>query len=186
MTDILDHIGDIPLAAVFGTAGLASQLTWPMLRTRNAILTLQFGMAASYATQYALMGAWSGATVCTIGATQTLIALAAGNRPWLRWLGLVFIPLVGAISVATWSGATSLFAMTACCLVMAGRMQRDTLRMRCFLLAASPFGIAYDLTVGAAPAFVGACVSACIGLAALRREIAARRGAPAVARALTA
>lgn len=186
MTDLLDHFDDDTLAVIFGAAGLASQLTWPLLRTRNAILTLQLGMAASYATQYGLMDAWSGMVVCTIGACQALVALLAGNRPWLPWLGAVFLPLVAAISFVTWSGASSAFALTACCLVMTGRMQRDTLRMRYFLLAASPFGIAYDMSVGAAPALVGACVSACIGLAALRREISARRRAPGFARALTA
>lgn len=186
MLEFLDHFGGNPLAAVFGAMGLASQLTWPLLRRRRSILSLQLGMAASYATQYALLGAWSGTTVCGIGATQTLIALTFGHRPGLRWTGLAFIPLVMAISVATWAGAASLFAMTACCLVMTGRMQRDTLHMRWFLLAASPFGIAYDLTVGAAPALLGACASACIGMAALRREIRARRAGPAPSGALTA
>ena len=186
MTELLGYFATCPLAFVFGAAGLAGQLTWPMLRSRRAILTLQLAMAASYATQYALMDAWSGAAVCTIGACQTLIALAAGYRPWLRWLGAGFIPLVAGVSLATWTGAASLFALTACCLVMTGRMQRDTLRMRCFLLAASPFGMAYDMSVGAAPALVGACVSACIGIAALRREIVGRRGAPGAGGALTA
>ncbi len=186
MTNLLDNFDDTTLAVIFGAAGLASQLTWPLLRTRNAILTLQLGMAASYAAQYGLMDAWSGMVVCAIGACQTLAAMLAGNRPWLPRLGVVFLPLVAAVSLVTWSGPSSAFALAACCLVMTGRMQRDTLRMRFYLLAASPFGIAYDMSVGAAPALVGACVSACIALAALRREIGARRCAPGFARALTA
>lgn len=176
MTGILEHFADAPLATAFGTAGLAGQLVWPLFRRRAQILSAQIGIASSYATQYALLGQWSGTGVCSVGATQSLISLLAGDRPWLRWMGLVFIPLVGLISYLTWSGAASAFAMTACCLVMIGRMQRDTLRMRIIMLCASPFGIGYDLTVGAAPALMGAILSACIGMAALRREILARRG----------
>jgi len=176
MSGILAQFADAPLAAAFGTAGLAGQLVWPLFRSRLRILSTQIGIASCYATQYAFLGQWSGAGVCSVGATQSLISLLAGDRPWLRWLGLGFIPLVGLITYLTWSGAASAFAMTACCLVMIGRMQRDTLRMRIIMLCASPFGIGYDLTVGAAPALMGAILSACIGLAALRREILLRRG----------
>ena len=176
MTSIQTLFAEAPLAVSFGAAGLAGQLAWPLLRRRAHILTAQLGIASSYATQYALMGHWSGTGVCSVGAAQTVIAMVAGDRPWLRYLGLGFIPVVGLISYLTWSGIASAFAMTACCLVMLGRMQRDILRMRMIMLCASPFAISYDLTVGAAPALVGAILSALIGLAAFRREWRARHG----------
>ncbi|MCI5075889.1 YgjV family protein [Oricola sp.] len=174
MNGINQLLQDAPLAAVFGAAGLMCQLAWPLFRSRRKILAVQLGIGSSYAASYALLDAWSGVGVCSVGATQTLIALIAGDRPWLRRMGFVFIPVVGAISFATWSGIASFFAMTACCLIMIGRMQRDTLAMRCFLVAASPFGIGYDLTVGAAPALAGAIISAGLGFAALIRELNAR------------
>jgi len=171
MTTLLTHFTDAPVAAAFGTVGLAGQLIWPWLRRRRLILSAQLGIAASYATQYGLMGQWSGTSVCSIGASQTFIALLAGNRPWLRWMGLGFLPLVWTLSYLTWCGPASLFALIACSLIMIGRMQGDTLRMRIFMLCASPFGISYDLTVGAAPALAGAILSAAMGLAALIREL---------------
>jgi hypothetical protein len=179
MTSIQTLFADAPVAVAFGAAGLAGQLVWPLLRRRAQILTLQLGIASSYATQYALMGQWSGTGVCTVGAAQTVIAIIAGERPWLRYLGLGFLPVVGLIGYLTWSGLPSAFATTACCLIMLGRLQRDTLRMRAIMLCASPFGIGYDLTVGAAPALAGAILSALIGLAAFRREWLARYGTAA-------
>ncbi len=179
MTSIFTHFADAPLAAAFGMAGLAGQLAWPLLRKRCQILSAQFGIASCYATQYALMGQWSGTGVCAIGAGQTLIAMITGGRPRLRCVGACFIPLVGLISFLTWNGVASAFAMTACCLVMIGRMQRDAIRMRAVMLSAAPFGIGYDLTVGAAPALAGAILSALVGGAALYRECQARRGTPA-------
>ncbi|MCT4369164.1 YgjV family protein [Yangia mangrovi] len=146
------------------------------------MLSAQACIAGCYAAQYALLGQWSGTGVCAIGATQTLIALAAGDRPWLRHMGLVFLPLVWLVTALTWCGLASGLAMTACCLVMIGRMQGDTLRMRTILLCAAPFGIGYDLVVGALPGLMGALLSACIGAAALHREWRVRQAAlPAAA-----
>ena len=178
MTDTLSYFTNASPAAVFGTVGLAGQLIWPLFRNRRSILTMQFGIAASYGTHYGLMDQWSGTGVCSIGGTQTLIAIIAGERPWLRWLGLGFIPLVGLVSYLTWSGMPSLFAMAACCLIMTARMQLDTLRMRMIMLCAAPFGIGYDLMVGTAPALAGAIFSALIGFSAFRREWQARNGLP--------
>ena len=177
MVGFEEMLQDNPLAVAFGTMGLLCQLIWPMFRARRAIMTAQFGIGADYSMQYALMGAWSGAGVVGLGACQSALAFFAGERPWLRQAGFVFLPVVGAICYATWSGIASFFALTAITLIMVGRMQRDTLRLRAFLLAAAPFGIGYDISVGALPALIGAIVSACIATTILVREIRLRRGA---------
>jgi hypothetical protein len=155
--------------------GLLCQLIWPLFRTRKAILAAQFGIGASYAIQYALLGAWTGAGIASLGATQTALTLLAGARQPVRWLAALLLSAVWAICLATWNGAPSLAAAAACTLVMVGRMQRDTLRLRICLLSAAPFGIGYDIAVEAAPALIGAIVSACIAAAMLVREIAHRR-----------
>ena len=181
MTSLTTLSAEVPLAQLFGLAGLAGQLAWPLLRDRNGILTVQVGIAGCYATQYALMDQWSGTGVCLVGATQSLIALVSGERGWLNRMGLGFIPVVIAVSYLTWSGLPSLLAACACCLVMIGRMQRDMLRMRAIMLSASPFGIGHDLVVGAFAALAGAVLSSALGVAALRREWVYRSPAMATA-----
>ena len=180
MTIAQDMILSAPMAMAFGTAGLAGQLAWPMLRDRTQILSMQLGIACCYATQYALMDEKIGASVCLVGAMQTTIALIVGDDPRLRWTGLGFIPLVIVLGMVTWSGPSSAFAMTACSLIMLGRMQSDTLRMRAIMLAAAPFGIGYDLSVGALPALCGAILSAAIASLAFRREWRARHRDPSL------
>ncbi len=106
---------------------------------------------------------------------QTAIAFFAGERPWLRLLGVGFLPVAGAISYFTWSGIASAFAFVAVTLVMMGRLQKDTVKLRIFLLAAAPFGIGYDIAVGALPALIGGIISAAIAAAMLVREIRARQ-----------
>jgi len=177
MDGFLDVVQENPLAVAFGAAGLFCQLIWPLFRARRAIITAQFGVGADYSLHYALLGAWSGAGVAGLGATQSALAFFAGDRPWLRNAGYVFLPVVGVIGYLTWSGIESAFALTAVTLIMLGRLQSDTLRLRILLLAASPFGMAYDIAVGALPALMGGCVSTIIAVTMLAREIRSRRPA---------
>lgn len=177
MSGVIDLFLLNPGAVVFGAAGLLCQLTWPLFSRRRTMLAIQFGIGTNYGLQYALLEAWSGAGICTIGATQTTVAFFAGDRPWLRFMGVGFLPVAAAISWMTWSGWASLLALAACSLIMLGRLQSDTLRIRMFLLASAPFGMGYDLAVGAAPAFCGAVASTGISVAMLVREIRRRRAA---------
>lgn len=175
MTTLFAHAAEIPLATMFGAAGLAAQVVWPLFRSREKILTVQLGAACCYATSYALMGQATGTAVCLTGAIQTTVALLAGDRPWLARMGYVFLPVVLGIGVLTFSGIATFLAVTACCLVMIGRMQSDTLRMRRIQLTASPFGAAHDVLIGAWPCLAGACVTFTIALTAFRRERRDRR-----------
>jgi hypothetical protein len=181
MEGLLDISRQNPLATAFGVLGLLCQLIWPVFRARRAIMTVQFGIGADYSAHYALLDAWSGAGVAGLGASQSALAFFFGQRWWFRRIGLVFLPVVMAICYATWTGIETLLAFAAVALIMIGRLQSDTLRLRVLLLAAAPFGMAYDVVVGAAPALVGGGVSAIIASAMLMREIRLRRQAAGAA-----
>lgn len=176
MEALTDAFLDNPLATLFGAAGLLCQLIWPVFRTHRAIMTVQFGIGADYSIHYALLGAWSGAGVAGLGAMQSALAFFYGDRPWFRRVGLVFLPIVALTCYATWCELPTVFAFAAVTLIIVGRLQKETLRLRIFLLAATPFGMGYDITVGAAPALIGGIASATIAAAMLAREIRARRG----------
>lgn len=175
MEALIDVFQENPLAAAFGAAGLTCQLIWPLFRAHRAIMTVQFGIGADYSLHYALLDAWSGAGVAGLGASQSALAYFFGERPWFRRVGLVFLPVVAVVCYATWSGWESFFAFAAVTLIMTGRLQTDTLRLRILLLAAAPFGMGYDILVGAAPALVGGLVSAIIATTMLIREFRLRR-----------
>jgi hypothetical protein len=177
MSGFTEILQESPLAAAFGAAGLLCQLIWPIFRARKSIMTAQFGIGADYSMQYALLEAWSGAGVAGLGAMQSALAFFGGERSWFRNTGIVFLPVVGVIGYVSWSGIESLFALTAVTLIMLGRMQSDTLRLRSLLLAAAPFGIGYDIIVGALPALIGGIVSAIIASVMLAREIKLRKSA---------
>lgn len=181
MEGFVSMLHENPVAVAFGAAGLFCQLIWPLFRSRRAIMTAQFGIGADYSLHYAFLEAWSGAGVAGIGATQSALAFIAGDHPKLRFAGFVFLPVVAVICAATWCGIASLFALVAVTLIMVGRMQRDTLRVRIMLLAAAPFGMGYDIVVGSTPALMGGIVSATIAVTMLVWEIRQRRAEPALA-----
>jgi hypothetical protein len=180
MNGIAEIFLENPLATGFGAMGLLCQLIWPLFRARRAIISAQFGIGADFSIHYALLDAWSGAWVAGLGASQSALVFVVGDRPWMRWAGLVFLPIVVVVCYATWSGVSTLFAFAAVTLTMAGRLQSDTLRLRILLLAAAPFGMGHDILVCAAPALVGAIVSATIAAAMLVREVKSRRQAAMV------
>lgn len=162
-------------ATAFGLAGFAGQLGWPLLKRRDHILTAQLGIACCYAAHYALQDVRSAAAICLLGATQTTVTLLSGDRPRHPLMTPVFLGLVMLTGALTFTGPATLLAVAACALVMLGRMQRCTLRMRALMLAATPFGIGHDLVVGALPALAGALLSATVAACALRAEMSARR-----------
>lgn len=177
MTFLIDQAAALPLATLFGTAGLAAQLVWPLFRSRETMLTVQLGASCCYAASYFLMGQQTGTAVCLTGAIQTTVALLAGDRPWLGKMGYVFLPIALAIGMLTFSGLPTILAVTACCLIMIGRLQSDTLRMRRIQLCAAPLGATHDILIGAWPCLAGALAAFSIAFTALRREQRERRAA---------
>ena len=107
-----------------------------------------------------------------LGGAQTLAILFLGAERSRR-IALTVFPLLILLGVLTWRGIPTILALIACSLIMFGRMQRNTLRLRQVQLLAAPVGMAHDLCVGALPALIGALTSALIAALALRRELAA-------------
>jgi len=170
MTVTIVSLIDPSAASLCGAAGLAARLASPLFARRDQILTAQLAASCLFAASYALMDQRTATAVCLIGAAQTTAALIAGDRPWLNRMGYVFLPVVLVLGVVTFSGLPTILAVTACCLMMVGRLQQDLMRMRGIQLCASPFGAAHDILVGAWPCLVGAILSFGIAAAAFRRE----------------
>lgn len=162
---------DPSAAPLFGAAGLVVRMASPLFARRGQILTSQLAASCLFATSYALMDQQTATSVCLIGAIQTTTALIAGERPWLNRMGYLFLPVALAMGVATFSGLPTILAVTACCLMMVGRLQQDLIRMRGIQLCAGPFGAAHDIVTGAWPCLAGAVLSMTIAAAALRREL---------------
>jgi len=91
-----------PLAAAFGIFGFLCLLIWPLFRARRAMLTAQFGIGIGYCLHYLLIGAWTGAGITALGASQTAFSIWVAGHPRLRVALLGFLPLVAGVTWATW------------------------------------------------------------------------------------
>ena len=129
---------DPTAAQLFGALGLAARVASPLFSRRDQVLTAQALAAGLFAESYALMGQMTATSVCLIGAAQTIVALIAGERPWLRRLGYLLVPAVVVLGAATFSDLSTILAVSGCCLMMIGRLQRDLRRMRGIQICASP------------------------------------------------
>jgi len=164
-------------APLFGTAGLAVRLAAPLFTRRETILTAQLAASCLYASSYALLQQQTAASVCMIGAAQTTLALAAGDRTWLNRTGYAFLPITLIMGLLTFSGLATILAVTACCLTMIGRLQCNLIRMRATQLCASPFNAAHDIVIGAWPCLAGGLLSFAVAAAAFHRELKRRQPA---------
>ena len=171
MTAIVQTLIDPSAAPFYGTAALAARVVSPLFVCRERMLTAQLGSSCLFAASYSVMDQQTATAVCLIGAVQTTVALIAGNRAWLNRMGYVFLPIVLVMGAVTYSGVPTLLAVTACCLMMIGRLQHDLIRMRGIQLASGPFGATHDALVGAWPALFGALLSFAIASIAFRREL---------------
>ena len=170
MSSIVQTLIDPSAAPLYGTAALATRMASPLFACRERILAAQLGSSCLFAASYAVMGQQTATSVCLIGATQTTVALIAGDRPWLNRMGYVFLPVALVMGATTFTGLPTILAVMACCLMMIGRLQQDLMRMRGIQLCASPFGAAHDIVVGAWPCLAGAILSFIVAAAAFRRE----------------
>ena len=177
MTTAAQILTDPAAAPVFAAAGLAARVISPVFRGREQILTAQLAATCLFAASYTAMDQPTATAVCLVGGAQTTVALIAGDRDWLNRMGLVFLPVVLVLGVATYSGLPTILAVTACCLMMIGRLQTSLARMRAVQLFACPFGMAHDVVVGAWLCLAGAVLSFIVAAAAFRREL--RGSAPA-------
>lgn len=181
MTTVATLLIDPAVAPVFGIAGLTARLASPLFRSRTAMLAAQLCASCANATSYALLSQDTATAVCLTGAIQTTVALLAGERPWLCRMGYVFLPVVAGIGALTWSGLPTILAVTACCLVMIGRLQRDTLRFRGIQILSTPFNAAHDICVGAWVGLLSALISVSVASVAYRHEMRSRGIAAALA-----
>lgn len=127
-------------AHLFGATAVASAATWGLLRHRRAMLAGQMAQAFSFATHFALIGAYTGAAMCALSLAQLTFALADRSRlsVFAFWSTA---PAIAALTIMTWHGWASGGAALGLALATAGRWQRDPTRLRwCFTAACFAWG----------------------------------------------
>ena len=158
-----------PTALACGILGAICLMTWPLFRTRAAMLLVQLGIGVGFGLHYALLEIATAALVNVLGAVQIAAALLFGTNPWLRWIGYALVPAIAGACLVTWHGLPSLLSASGMALIALGRVQVIPSSMRILVLSGCPFWLAHDLIIGSPLAVVDA-LSLLTGAVALGRQ----------------
>lgn len=165
---------DNPLSLASALFGAVCLATWPLFRTRLAMLWVQLGIGIGFGLHYALLGATTAAMANVLGSVQIAVSILVGTSPRLRWTGYLFIPVMLFLPLVTWDGVTSLFAAIGTVVLAVGRMQSQEQKLRLLVLAGTLFWLVHDVLLFSPIAVVDALSFASGLYCYLREEL--RRG----------
>jgi hypothetical protein len=156
---MLASMAEKPVAAAAGLFAMVCLATWPLFRTRQAMLGTYICNNLGFFVHYALLGHWTAVLMNAIMSAQTLVAIGLERRPQLRWVYYALMPVLALACIVTWRGFPSFLSTTATTLSTLGRMQRNERILRILVLASTPFWAAHDLTIGSLPGVIADVLS---------------------------
>lgn len=142
---------DISLATVIGLSGAALGVCWPLMRTRAGMLGAQLAGGCCFVVHFALIAAWTAASINVLAAFQAAAAIPLGNRPGFRLIYIATVPLIAIAVAATWHGLPSAFAGLSVLMISIARYQLDVIRFRQMMLIGMALWLAHDLLVWSVP-----------------------------------
>lgn len=143
------------IAQVFGILSAIATVLCVQARTSRGVLFGQILANGFSALSYGLLGSFSGAWICFLGAIHSwLIAvLRKGEQParkkWLPVISVVFALGYVAGSVATYSGWPDLISCFCALLFVIIIAQEDASKMRNVMLLSMSLWVVFDIVVGA-------------------------------------
>ncbi|MGG5811135.1 YgjV family protein [Falsiroseomonas sp. CW058] len=173
-------------ASIAGLMALGSACTWPLLRQRRAILSVQVLCSLLFALHYLLLGAPTAAAMCMAGVAQGIAVVALRGRALrIGVVGLTAVAAAGATAL-TWTGLPSALSLAGQLGGAVGRLQTDTQRLRLCFMVSVLFWTAHNLMVGSVFGLGSDTLSlTALALGFLRdrraRRVVSRAGRPAPA-----
>jgi hypothetical protein len=161
--------GASPLANLLGAGGILCNFAWPLFRKRGEMLAAQATACAFFTAHFALIGAYTGATMTTLAGLQALAAIPLGTRPGFRLVYLSMLPVIALAMIASWHGLASFFAALGLALTSVGRYQLEPTRFRALILSSIPAWSTHNVLVGSIPGLCSDAVTLASGLWMLAR-----------------
>ncbi|MDP3655228.1 MAG: YgjV family protein [Rhodoferax sp.] len=142
------------LATAFGFAGVLANICWPLMRERRHLLAGQVLACTLMLTHFALLGAYTGATIMGVAGIQAAMAIPLERKPRFKYLYLASLALTPVVCIATWQGAQSVFSSLALAIVCVANFQLNQVRQRALLVTAIVVWFAHNLMVASIPGIV--------------------------------
>ena len=148
VASILTYVSLLHTSTLIGVLALAANTSWPLLRGRKCILTVQALGSSLFGLHYLLIGAGTGAVMCAAAIVQSVTG-ALVRRHTIR-LGIVGMTLVAGVTMTflTWQGLPSAFAQATGIFSAAGRLQRNVRRLRWLFVGSVLCSLIHNFLVG--------------------------------------
>ena len=156
-------------ASAFGFAGVVANLTWPLMRSRSALLAWQVVACALMLIHFELIAAHSGALIMFVAGAQTALAIPLGRSSRFKLIYLGSLALTPAICFLSWQGPESVFSSLALAIVCVANFQLNQLHQRALLITAIFAWVAHNVMVGSVPGLVSNTLAFCVSAAMLLR-----------------
>ena len=157
------------LASAFGFAGVAANLTWPLMRNRSALLTWQVVACVLMLTHFELIAAHTGALVMFVAGVQAALAIPLGRSTRFKFIYLGSLALTPVACILSWQGPQSAFSSLALAIVCIANFQLNQVHQRALLITAIFAWAVHNVMVGSVPGLVSNALAFCVSLVMLFR-----------------
>lgn len=141
------------LAQFIGSIAVVLGLAAYQAKRRQTILGLTSLNSLFSATQFALLGAYTGMAMNLVAAARNLTFLKTPLPRRHRWPLFIFMGAALLLMTLTWQGPISLLALSGNWFNALATWQSDPKRLRLLAACAPPFWIAYGLITQSYPTF---------------------------------
>jgi hypothetical protein len=142
------------LAAIFGFAGVAANVTWPLMRRRSGLLAWQAMACSLMFLHFALLGAQTGALIMLVAGLQALLAIPLGKSPKFKRIYVASLVFTRIVCYLTWQGPQSVFSSLALAIVCVANFQLNQVHQRTMLLTAIFAWVAHNILVNSIPGLI--------------------------------
>ena len=150
------------LASIFGFAGVAANLVWPMMRHRPSLLFWQVVACAFMLIHFELLDAHTGAIIMFVAGLQASLAIPLGRSPKFKFIYLGSLLLTPVVCYWSWQGLQSVFSSLALAIVCVANFQLNQLHQRALLIAAIFAWAAHNIMVNSIPGLVSNTLAFCV------------------------
>lgn len=149
-------------ATVFGFAGVAANLVWPLMRNRSALLSWQVVACFLMLVHFELLAAHTGALIMFVAGVQAVLAIPLGRSPRFKFIYFGSLFLTPLVCYWSWQGPQSVFSSLALAIVCVANFQLNQLRQRALLITAIFAWVAHNIMVGSVPGLVSNTLAFCV------------------------
>lgn len=138
------------ISQIVGVLAVIFALSIYQLKKRESMLKTASLAAVLFAIHFLLIGAYTGAAMNIVGAMRNFVYSKFKTRKY-SWVAYVFLLLAIGMTIFTWQGWSSLFAMGATGISCIALWQQDPKLIRKLMLLVPPMWFVYAVVSGSYP-----------------------------------